>query len=97
MDTSTVTIKFRNIKSELLLRNSYGFEALINDEWQDVRATRASSNSVTLSLSSSNHRPTMIRYLWFQAPCFPDQGIQNCAIYDKDSNLPATPFIIEVV
>ena len=101
VDGNNLLITFRNIGSDgLEIKNSYGFE--VYDESEDMWITTTDElvmngqDSVSLLLSSDvdGSSVAQVRYGWFQAPCFPTLGPQNCAIGSNE--WPAIPFVINV-
>eukprot|EP01084_Bolivina_argentea_P254232 427379_1 len=96
-----VLINFRNVGKEgVEVRNNVGFEMFNGTNWFDafdgIMMNDDYSVIVKIPVLNSNDKVLKIRYNWYQAPCMPLVGPYNCAIYDKQSQLPATPFIFEV-
>ena len=99
--TGDVIINFRNVGEDgLLNKNSYGIEGYdaASDLWIDFAlgtiVTDGDYNILLRQFQGTGMNLTQVRYNWFNAPCEPNQGIYNCAIYDKQNLLPATPFIV---
>eukprot|EP01084_Bolivina_argentea_P283290 485116_1 len=94
-----VVINFRNVgENGLEIKNFVGFEVLnAANHWvvQDKSVVTNGNFDVVIALSISS-QVLMIRYNWYQAPCLPDEGILNCAIYDSLNQLPAIPFILKI-
>lgn len=98
---NNLIISFKNIGSDgLVIKNSYGFE--VYDESKSLWITTNGElsvngqDSVSLPLSAdvNGNSVTKVRYGWFQAPCFPTLGPQNCAIGSNE--WPAIPFVVNV-
>eukprot|EP01084_Bolivina_argentea_P283282 485108_1 len=102
MSDGNVIVNFRNVGEQgLLIKHSLGFEVYdtVKSLWITINKTVVSSGdyNITLSGLNSNANISQVRYNWFKAPCQPDLGIYNCAIYDAQYSLPATPFIVSVL
>ena len=103
-----VSITFGNVGNEsILIKNFIGFEMYDEYElgWFDTfeNIENNGMNKVNIYVPNSivnqtlsKLNVTMIRYNIYDAPCLPYQGIYNCALYDKKSLLPVTPFIFNV-
>eukprot|EP01084_Bolivina_argentea_P283288 485114_1 len=99
---NSVIVNFRNVaENGLEIKNFIGFEVLDNDHWivanQSVVVIDNYHIAVLLPMSSGNSNISMIRYNYYRAPCLPDNGILNCAIYDSQYQLPVVPFMLQVV
>eukprot|EP01084_Bolivina_argentea_P283285 485111_1 len=87
----------------LTIKNSYGFEVYdgTKNTWDtttdEIKVN--GNNAVTIAIPSTVANAAdvkQIRYGWFTAPCFPEIGPYNCAIYDTAYQLPAIPFLVNV-
>eukprot|EP01084_Bolivina_argentea_P254238 427386_1 len=93
-------IQFRNVDTMgLQIKNYQGFE-FYNGKWMTQMNTTfvANGNNTILIPLENNLVNTveMVRFLWFHATCHPNLGPYNCPIYDKQYQLPAMPFIMNV-
>eukprot|EP00483_Globobulimina_turgida_P010152 UN10171 len=97
-----ITITFSNMGEEgILIKNSIGFELYdITIGWFDAfdRVTNNGlfSVDVLIPMGIKYSNVTMTRYNFYTVPCLPYHGIENCALYDKQYQLPALPFIINI-
>ena len=99
-----ININFRNVGEKgLKIKNGFGFEVLLNDQW--ISAANIALNdkdrfsvNVILDNNINGKNVESIRYLWYRGCCMmpPDYSILNCAIYDDQYQLPATPFVINI-
>eukprot|EP01084_Bolivina_argentea_P188213 324055_1 len=97
-----IVITFRNIGSKpMIVKNSYGFEVYdgVNSNWITTTGTVIMNGvdavSVPIPSSVANVNDIkQVRYGWFQAPCFPDIGTENCAI--GSTEWPAIPFLVNI-
>ena len=97
---NSVIVNFRNIGEDgLEIKNFIGFEVLVNDHWIVANKSVVAINDYDIAVLlpySQNSNISTIRYNYYQAPCLPDDGILNCAIYDAQYQLPAIPFMLQV-
>ena len=107
---NTIQINFRNVGEQgLEIKNIIGFEVFtnVNDVyWMDAPLVGNGINVIgdggfTIEMmidsgSISVDDIELVRYNWYTAPCLPNEGIYNCAVYDKQNGLPAIPFIAGV-
>ena len=98
---SIVNVRFRNIGDQgLLIKNNIGFEVSNGNEWfnafDGISINDAYSINIKINSSIFTGNMTQIRYNWYTSPCLPREGIYNCAIYDKEFELPAIPFIYDI-
>ncbi|XP_048418357.1 sialate O-acetylesterase isoform X4 [Stegostoma tigrinum] len=63
---------------------------LSNCKWLFVPIVNHSINTLSLSLSQCHQKVTGIRYAWMEWPC----DLKKCPLYGKDSNLPASTFML---
>ncbi|XP_046556182.1 sialate O-acetylesterase-like [Haliotis rubra] len=82
--------------------NNHGFEVCCSsqsttkcadsDEWVAAPITDQDTNSVSVSVAGCESKsPVGLRYEWRMSPC----DLKDCAIYGKDTGLPAPPYIKE--
>ena len=100
-------INFRNVgEMGLEIRNYQGFEFCCigdsDDKWVTlVNATFVTDGNYNITIKIDTNMMDMndikmVRFLWFHAPCYPDVAPYNCPIYDKQYQLPALPFIMNL-
>ena len=101
-NTAEFVINFGNVGSEgLMMKNAVGFEYYnsTGKAWVEIKRGTFdvvnSGKSIGFSLDGGKV-VTGIRYDWYMAPCMPEMGPYNCAIYDKKSMYPAGPFVVDV-
>ncbi|KAK3098718.1 hypothetical protein FSP39_022378 [Pinctada imbricata] len=93
---SHVVIEFDHGNTPIEVRETTGFEICctyvnhICEEyaggWKNATMTSHSTTSVTLDAHNCNVGG--VRYAWRESPC----ELRKCAVYSRDSNLPAPPF-----
>ena len=102
---TNIEITFTSLNSSIEIRNSAGFEYRLSTNPNDYGWVSVGSSVITISndrISFVVSPPpvgvsiTEVRYAWYQVPCLPHLGPENCAVYDKLSGLPAIPFKINV-
>ncbi|KAK3097659.1 hypothetical protein FSP39_011831 [Pinctada imbricata] len=93
---SHIVIEFDHGSTPIEVRVTAGFEICcttgrhickeIDSGWKNATMTSHSTTSVTLDA----HNCTIggVRYAWRESPC----ALRKCAVYSRDSNLPAPPF-----
>ncbi|XP_048239906.1 sialate O-acetylesterase-like [Haliotis rufescens] len=59
------------------------------DTWIAAPIQSHQDNQVVLSTTSCNRKVVGVRYAWRESPC----DYKKCAIYGKDTSLPAPPFL----
>ena len=98
-----VTVVFTNVGEQgLMIKNYVGIELYDQGEigwfnaFQKLEINGDFSVDVMVPTNVKYTKITMIRYNFYTAPCLPFQGPYNCAIYDKQHEIPAIPFIINV-
>ena len=94
-------VKFTNVGNMgLEIRHYQGFEFYGDGQWMtpnNATFTTNGADEITMELEGDLvNSVEMIRYLWFHAPCYPVIGPYNCPIYDKQNELPALPFIMNL-
>ncbi|XP_067675186.1 sialate O-acetylesterase-like isoform X2 [Haliotis asinina] len=60
-----------------------------HDTWVAAPIQSHQDNEVVLSTTACTHNVVGLRYAWRESPC----DYKKCAIYGKDTSLPAPPFI----
>ena len=104
MEDKTAVITFTNVADMgLEIKHVQGFEFYSNETWITMSNTTFTSDGnydivIPLKAMDSDVFSNIerVRYEWFHAPYFPELGPFNCPIYDKQYQLPALPFIINV-
>ena len=98
-----VTVSFTNVGNQgLMIKNYIGFELYDQDgigwfnAFEKVEINGDSAIDVMVPNNVQYKKITMIRYNFYTAPCLPFQGPYNCAVYDKQYEFPAVPFMLNV-
>ncbi|XP_046342771.2 sialate O-acetylesterase-like [Haliotis rufescens] len=100
-DQHTLKITYGQ-NNPLDVRNNHGFEVCCSsqsttkctdtDEWVAAPITDQDTHSVSVSVAGCvSKSPVGLRYEWRKSPC----DLKQCAIYGKDTDLPAPPYIRE--
>eukprot|EP01084_Bolivina_argentea_P089145 160906_1 len=96
-----LSVNFGNVNSDgLMMKNPTGFEYYNSTKksWvyinEDIFSISSNGMSVEFMLNGSD--VSEMRYDFYNAPCMPEVGIYNCAVYDKKGLLPAGGFILPV-
>eukprot|EP01084_Bolivina_argentea_P254229 427372_1 len=101
VDNNMVMIGFRNVgEMGLQIKNYQGFEFYTGGTWLTPNNITFKTNGnykINIVLESNLvNTMQMVRFLWFHAPCYSVIGPFNCPIYDKQYQLPALPFIMNL-
>jgi len=86
-----IRLKFRSIGyTGIQIRSKTGFEVRIsgNTTWMPLKLSGSLDDTVIITYANAL-KVTSIRYNWKQEPCV----YKRCAIYSKQNELPAPPFI----
>ncbi|XP_046365448.1 sialate O-acetylesterase-like [Haliotis rufescens] len=81
----------------IMVNSNNGFEVCCStaakcgthDAWVAAPIHSHQANEVVLSTTACTHNVVGLRYAWRESPC----DYKKCAIYGKDTSLPAPPFI----
>ncbi|XP_041361501.1 sialate O-acetylesterase-like isoform X2 [Gigantopelta aegis] len=94
-----LTIEYDNGRTPIEVRDTKnGFDICCSahattcgahDHWLVAPVTHSDTSSVTLSTSGCTQHVVGLRYEWRTSPC----EFKKCAIYGRDNDLPAPPFI----
>ena len=97
-----ILINFRNVgEFGLEIKNYVGFEVFDknNNNWMYANLSVKSNGNydIIVQLPLKNMNVNKIRYSWYKAPCNPNTTINDCSVYDQQFQLPAIPFMLDVV